>query len=273
MQKNRGSIYYNKKLSNGEVRLVIHPDNILDFEEYLPKLPDIFEDSSNLVYKNSRNKIKRFKKEFQLDKPIIIKRYGQQGLYDNIRFRVSKSRAFRSFRSALLLQELNISIPHPYMAIEYRTTYNKLINSYYVSDYIDFDFDLYEVYHNKPVSMYMVEEIVKSVAQNIKRIHNNNLLYGDLHPNNIHFLLNNENSFRYYLIDFNRIKKIGALSLKKRAKDLCRLRVPEKYLSLFLNSYDYKSAEKLDKYIRKYQKRHLMFKNFKKKIRDRIKLF
>lgn len=267
MQKNNGSIFYNIKLENGEAKLIIHPDNKLDFEKYTPEIPDIFNNSSNVVNKNSRNEIKKFKNEFNLSEPIIIKKFGQQGLYDNIRFRVSKSRAFRSFKAACWLKRLEISIPQTFLAIEYRTTGNKLINSYYVCKYIDFDFDLYDVYKEKVYSD-KIEELICDLAIRAKKIHDNNIIYNDFHPNNVHFKRDENDLYEMYFIDFNRVKKSKSLNLKKKAKDLFRLRIPEGYLNLFLNKYEPNSADKLAKYIKKYYQKHLKFKKLKNKLRS-----
>lgn len=267
MDEITGSIYYNKKFDDKrEAKLVINKDNPLNFEKYLARIPEIFAESSNLVYRNSRNTIKKFKDEFELARPVIIKKFGQHGVYDNIRFRVANSRAYRSFRAASWLDKLDVLIPRPYLAIEYRTGGNKLINSYYICEFVEFDFDLYKVYRENPLPG-IKEQVIIELAKTARKIHNNGIIYGDFHPNNIHFV-NDGNSFKFYLIDFNRIKKYKSLSLKQKAKDLCRLRVPDQYLDLFLSKYKPDSTEKLAKKIKRYQKRHEMFKEFKRKIRN-----
>ncbi|MBF8436552.1 hypothetical protein I0Q91_05650 [Halanaerobiaceae bacterium Z-7014] len=269
MQDISGTIYYNKKIDDSrEARLAIHRDNPLDFEKYLAEIPEIFKEGTSLVYQNSRNTIKKFQTEFGLDNPLIIKKFGQQGLYDNIRFRVSKSRAFRSFRAANWLEELNILIPQPYLAIEYRTTGNKLINSYYISEFVEFDFDLYKVYRENPLPG-KTEQVISELGKMVSKIHNHNIIYGDLHPNNIHFVRTDSDSYKFFLIDYNRIKKSSNISLKQRAKDLYRLRIPDKYASAFFDGYDYIGKDtKLHKYIDKYYNRHHLFKQVKKKIRN-----
>ena len=269
MQDISGTIYYNREINNNtEARLAIHRENPLDFEKYLAEIPEIFANSSSLIYENSRNTIKKFQAEFGLNKPLIIKKFGQQGLYDNIRFRISKSRGFRSFRAASWLEELNIIIPQPYLAIEYRTTRNKLINSYYISEFVDFDFDLYKVYRENPLPG-KTEQVISEIGKMVSKIHNHNIIYGDLHPNNIHFVREDRDNYQFYLIDYNRIKKSNKLSLKERAKDLYRLRIPEDFISIFLDSYNNDGKDsKLIKYINKYHDRHRIFKKVKKKIRS-----
>ena len=270
MQDISGTIYYNREIDEDiEARLAIHRDNPLDFEKCLAEIPGIFENNSRQVYHNSRNTIKKFQEEFGLNKPVIIKKFGQQGLYDNIRFRVSKSRGFRSFRAASWLEELNILIPRPYMAIEYRTARNKLINSYYISEFVEFDFDLYKVYRENPLPG-QTEQVIYQLGKMASKIHNYNIIYGDLHPNNIHFVKEENDNFKFFLIDYNRIKKSKHISLKQRAKDLYRLRIPESYMAVFLDSYDYAGKDKkLVKYINKYHDRHRLFKKVKKKIRNK----
>ncbi len=95
------------------------------------------------------------------------------------------------------MEELNILIPQPYLAIEYRTTGNKLINSYYISEFVEFDFDLYKVYRENPIPG-QTEQVIYQFGKMVSKVHNNNLIYGDLHPNNIHFVRTDSDSYKFF---------------------------------------------------------------------------
>ena len=95
-----------------------------------------------------------------------------------------------------------------YLAIEYRTGGNKLVNSYYICEFVDFDYNLYDIYRNEDIPKDIGRMLMKSLAQVLSKMHENDIFHGDLQPNNIFFKDIIERNPKKYLIDFNRVKKM-----------------------------------------------------------------
>lgn len=224
-----------------------------------------FDSRGELINKNSRNTLKKmFSKN--PNKNLAVKKFGQNGIYDNLRFRFLTSRALRSFSTALRLKSIEISVPEPLACIEVCGTKNKLINSYYIYKFIDFEFDLNDFYqcdnnnHNR-------EKLIRKLASNIKRMHDHGIVHGDLQPFNIHFKTGNS-SDRIYFIDFNRASHRDKLSLRARAKDLHRLRMPEDFKYEFLSFYSEENQRVLSGLIDRFLKRLLRRKSVKRKLEN-----
>ncbi|SDL18448.1 lipopolysaccharide kinase InaA family protein [Halarsenatibacter silvermanii] len=231
-----------------------------------------FSDEGELVYKNSRNVLRSFPISSKFNIPsrrLVIKKFGQNNFYDNIRFRLFSSRAVRSLSTAYSLKELKINVPKPVVAVEFRENFRKLINSFYVCEFIDFDFNLWTVYQK--ASRKRQKLLLFNLATLLKKMHDSGIIHGDLQPNNIHFTKHTnkeeKEKIQTYLLDFNRASRAKDLSDKIIAKDLSRLRLPDDLINLFLSFYRKEDTKKLETLIRK----HLNSINKRKSFKNSLK--
>ncbi len=227
-----------------------------------------FSENENVIESNSRNTLKGLADFNEHKRSVVIKKFGQHGLYDNIRFRLISSRAVRSLSTALKLQSLGIKIPLPFYAVEKRGHLNKLINSFYICQHKDFSFKLWDVYE-EDFPEELRRKLLIEFANSIKIIHDNNIFYGDLHPNNVHFHANSEQDSGYdiYFLDFNRAYCCDDMNIKKRARDLYRLRMSPKIRDIFLKSYDLTNRNELERFMKKYLNRHRGRKSLREKLK------
>ena len=240
---------------------ILRPESII-------KMLENFTEQEDVIENNSRNILKGFSGIHEQNRNIVIKKFGQHGLYDNIRFRLISSRAIRALSIALKLQGLGINIPTPLFAVEKRGRMNKLINSFYVCRRKDFSFKLWDVYE-EDFPEELRRKLLIELANSIKKIHDSNIFYGDLHPNNVHFLANTDQDSGYdiYFLDFNRAYQCDKMNIKMRARDLYRLRMSPEIRDIFLKNYDFSSRKELERLIKKYLGRH----RGRKSIREKLK--
>ncbi len=263
----REKIFSTEKQRNGiEIRFFLNREKPViikpQFLEYLIDRLMNYETAGEVLNLNSRNTIKIFQVKVSETKELAVKRFGQHGLYDNLRFRFIKSRALRSFRISLMLNKLGINVPVPFGAVEFRGSKNKLINSHYLYLKENFDFNLYDIYREN-FSDSFKNRVVIRLAEKVRKIHDAGIFYSDLQPKNIQLKLSSEDDFEIYLIDFNRAKIRENLSLKKRARDLYKLRIHEHDENLFLLHYS-DDVERLEKYIQRNHKKSRFKKSLKK---------
>ncbi len=237
-----------------------------EFEELALKLPDLFPAGGELINSNSRNTIKAFAKLPNLADfkgKITVKKFGQRGLYDNLRFRLARSRARRSLLTASRIKAAGLQVPKPLAAFEYRVRGNKLAASFYLYKYFPADFNLYSLYDDILDSS-TTEKLLIKLAREIKTMHDAGIFHADLHPKNILFKAREKKGvFALFYLDFNRAKNFSSLSTARRARDLYRLRLPAKHRELFLSNYDREKKEELKELMDKYYKWHQRRKSLK----------
>ncbi|RCW45008.1 lipopolysaccharide kinase InaA family protein [Halanaerobium sp. MA284_MarDTE_T2] len=192
-------------------------------------------DSSQILY-DKRNTIIKINDIF-LGKEITIKEFHINKKYDDLRFRVIPSKAERSLEIARALINLGLKTPAPIAVIEKRGDYRKLLFSYYISEYIDYDYNMLDIAknYNHPERKKILS-LMPQLGKEIRKMHDAGIVHNDLHAGNILVKENNGKSELYY-IDLNRGRVKSNLSDKERINDLKRLKFTDREREILFKHY------------------------------------
>ena len=203
-----------------------------------------------------------------INQDIVVKHFCLGRKYDQLRFRFLNSKAFRSINMAIKMKEVGINTPEPLMAVEFRGKLNKLVRSFYISAYVDYDYNLLTIIRdNSHPLRNKIIEFLPQIAKDIRKMHDTGIIHNDMHAGNI-LLKNIEKEPDFYYIDLNRAREKKGLSLKVRMKDLARFDLTEKEMKVFLKNYAVKGS-KCNRYLRELKRQ----RNRKVKINETKKLF
>jgi len=218
-----------------------------------------------MIYK-LRNKIIKVSDPI-LNKEIVIKNFKLERTYDQLRFRMLPSKAERSLKIARGLKRAGLKTPEPLAVIEKRGKTNELIFSYYITDFIDYDFNMLEIAKDfEHPERFKIRELMPQLGKEIKRMHKANIVHNDLHAGNI-LVKDFETKPKLYYIDLNRGRIKEKLSEKDRIDDLKRLKFTDQEKKIFFKNYaPGKWKYYKEKVIEARQKRR-RFNNAKNKIR------
>lgn len=126
------------------------------------------------------------------------------------------SKAERSLNLARALEKIGLQTPAPLAVIEKRGKTNQLIFSYYITDYVDYDFNLLDIAKNfEHPERYKVKELMPKLGQEIKKMHQAKIVHNDLHAGNI-LVKDFEIKPKLYYIDLNRGRIKENLSQKEK---------------------------------------------------------
>lgn len=243
-------------------------------DEYRSELEKIVEQFDNEpprgeIIADGRNDLIKIKS--LTSKDLVVKKFNLIRNYDKLRFCFLDSKAIRSLRIALALREIGIKTPAPVAVVEKRGKFNQLLYSYYVTEYIDYDYNLLDIMRDDDhPKRNEVKKIVPSLAQNIKKMHDAGIVHNDLHEGNI--LINNfSQEADFYYIDLNRGRIIEELNRKKRMNDLARFKFNDAEQEKFMKAYSPEDYLKLLAIMKEQKKKRQRFLQWKRKIRRKIK--
>lgn len=193
-----------------------------DKKSILEKIFLNFDSIGDILVEGSRNQIKIFElngmamaiKSFKLPNPFnkVIYKY----------FR--KSKAKRSYEYAKILLQNDIGTAAP---IAYFEKFDKrgLLDSYYISEYINADFTFRELIKNTNLPDY--EKIIRQFTQFTFKLHEKGIEFLDHSAGNTLIKKVSPNEYKFFLVDLNRMKFHKTLSYNKRLKNLRKL-TPDK---------------------------------------------
>lgn len=201
---------------------------LVNIEEHLGQGQAIH-DYRNVLVRIARNE------ELGVKKEILVKKYKLFRRYDRLRFRFINSKAHRSLDIALFLLKNGVNTPAPIAMIDDRGKFNRLVNCYYLTEYLDYDVSFLQIIMEAEENR--KRKIIMEAAQNIRLMHDAGIVHRDLHASNI-LIKNFKDRPEFYFIDLNRARKKEFLTLEARAKDLGRLALQQHDKLLFFKSYD-----------------------------------
>lgn len=237
---------------------------LINLEEHLGQGQAIH-DYRNVLVRIEQDKALGIKNE------IVAKKFKLVRSYDHFRFLFLPSKAFRSLEIALALLQNGLKTPRPIAIIEDRGRFNRLVNCYYLTEFLECDYSLSQVVNG--IDDKLKKKIIIEAAQNFCLMHNAGIIHNDLHTSNI-LIKNLETQIELYYIDLNRARKKKVLSLSARAKDLGRLALKQQDQSIFFRSYDPQTNDRLIIKIQNAQARRGNWIKFKRKLRHlKSKLF
>lgn len=201
---------------------------LINIEEHLGQ-GEVIHDYRNVLVRIDQNE------ELGVKKEILVKKYKLFRRYDRFRFRFISSKAQRSLEVALFLLKNGINTPAPIAVIDDRGKFNRLLNCYYLTEYLDYDTSFLQVI--KEMDENRKRKVITEAAQSIRLMHDAGIVHNDLNALNI-LIKNFEVRPEFYFIDLNRARKKECLTLEARAKDLGRLALQQQDKLIFFKSYD-----------------------------------
>ena len=205
--------------------------------------------------------------KYGLKDDIIIKKFILNRRYDKLRYHFIKSKAVRSLRIALIMQEINLLTPEPVAVIERRGKFNSLLESYYITRYIDFDYNMLDIVRddNHPLRKRVVD-FLPAIGRDARKMHDAGILHNDFHAGNI-LIKDIESAPLFYYIDLNRARLKKNLSWKQRIGDFARLNFNDEEKKLFLKHYTPEKYKNLIDRLKKARKRRRRFVKLKRKFK------
>jgi len=226
--------------------------NFPDFEKFAQTIKQKFEKNGEIIADN-RNIIKIL--EYNQQK-VVVKSFKIPNPVNRFAYRfLRKSKAKRSFLNAQKLIDLNINTPLPIAYVEYFQPLLK--ESFYISEYFDYDFEIRAVLKNE--NFKNREKIFKSFISFTYSLHQKGVYHIDYSPGNILVKIKN-NQYHFSIVDINRMKFIK-YNNALRFKNLSRFSATEKDTTFFAREYakianinETYALEKLFYYHNKHQK-------------------
>lgn len=234
----------------------IHPD----FAGMASELKSIllnFSARGSYLNKGSRNTIKKITVQ---DRIITVKQFKIPVFFQSYVYRFfRKSKAERSYRYGLKLIDAGIKTPFP--IAYYERFSGGLKDSFYVCEFLDYDFEFRELIHNPEFENR--EEILRLFARFTFDLHENRIHFLDHSPGNTLIMDRGSGQYDFYLIDLNRMR-FESMSFKKRMRNFRRLSlsktmiriIADEYSRLYNRSYD-ETFHLMLKYSRKFRKNRI----------------
>ena len=269
MSNSKSFINYQKNKIDITIKVNVNPEWVEHFLQHYHENKHKNHDNVEIVYEK-RNKL--FKVEDKiLNKIIVIKKFKLERIYDDLRFRVISSKAERSLEIARALDNAGLKTPLPIAVIEKRGKYKKLIFSYYISEYIDYDYNMLDIAknYNHPERKKILS-LMPQLGKEIRKMHDSGIIHNDLHAGNILVKeINNKNEL--YYIDLNRGRVKSELSDKERINDLKRLKFTDHEKEILFKNYAPDRWEYFKEKVTEARKKRRKFIDLKHKLRSIFK--
>jgi hypothetical protein len=214
----------------------INSNNGID--DFVLNIRENFKADAKVLY-NQRNIIKLF----EIDgNQYVVKSFKIPHLFNRIVYSFfRKSKAERSYINTKKLESLHVCTPPPIAYIEFYSSF-LIKESFYISEYFDFDYQMSDVLYNETFNDR--NSVFKQFAKFTYEIHNKEVFHSDYNHGNILFK-NNKGVYEFSLVDVNRMKFM-TLSDNLRMKSMCRLTKNINTLKLIVKYYCAASGENFD---------------------------
>lgn len=263
--KNKSFLSYKKKAVEITVRSDLNPKWVESFVDRFHLGLENQSGNKKVLY-DKRNTITKINDPI-LKTEIAVKEFHLTKTYDQLRFRMLPSKAERSLKIARALQKIGLKTPAPLAVIEKRGKTNELIFSYYVTDYVDYDFNLLDIAKNFDHSeRYKIKELMPQLGKEIKKMHQANIVHNDLHAGNI-LVKDFKKESQLYYIDLNRGRIKSQLSQKDKIDDLKRLKFTEQEKKILFKNYAPENWKYYQKKVSQAREKRRKFVKTKNKIR------
>lgn len=198
------------------MRVVIHPDfqHIADFVE---SVPSIFGKEGELIY-DGRNKLRIFQ---VADMTLNVKSYKVPIFINRIVytfFRATKAK--RAYEYALKLLSLGIETPTPIAYIEEKES-GLLSHSYFICMHTPLSGNL-RLFGDSRIPFSDVKDLAVAFARYTAELHDKQVLHIDYSPGNILYEKREDGTFRFSLIDINRMK-FCSVDMNTGCQSFCRM--------------------------------------------------
>ena len=213
------------------MQLKVHPE----FEKYKSRLLHLienFNDSGTLFGDGKRNKIRVFPVNGET---VNIKAFKVPNLINQVTYRFfRKSKARRSYEFANRLIEIGIGTPRP-VAFAENFSFFGLEKSYYVSEHLEADLTFRELVELPDFEDH--NNILRQFVQFSFLLHEKGIEFRDHSPGNTLILKSDTGSYRFFLVDLNRMDFHETLDFDMRMKNLSRLTPKKEMVQVMSNEY------------------------------------
>ncbi len=197
------------------VRYKIHPDSILDQEDYLSVI-DQFETQGKVIDDRGRNLIKSFRVK---DQVINVKSFKVPHIFNRIAYKYFRSsKAKRSYEHACRLEKNNIGTPKPLAYFEYFSAIG-IRQSYYFSKHLEYDLTFRELRSDPDYPD--GENMLRQFTQFTFSLHEHGIFFKDHSAGNT-LIVKKNGQYQFFLIDLNRMDFFD-LDLDSRMKNFSKL--------------------------------------------------
>ncbi len=226
-----------------------HQDYRTHYDE-ISKIPSRFETEGVVIY-NRRNCIK------VMDVCGVkwnVKSFKTPNFINSIIYQhFRQPKALRSLNNAAKLLKMGINTPQPIACIIEQELIG-IEHSYYISQHIDYDYTLGELFAQNPPN---IDHILTQCLLFIHDFHCKGVYFLDLSVGNILIKKQGNNQYVFYLVDLNRMKFFDRpLSCSERIKAFCRLDATPELKHSILKKYAQISAYGFDEVMEHYTKHY-----------------
>lgn len=235
-------------------------------EPLLLQIKDHFFRSSNIIH-NARNQLKII--PFN-DQNIVVKSFRKPNIFNQFIYAYLRdSKAKKSYDHSLKLLSLGITVPDPVGYIEFYQ-YGILQESFFLSLHTPYDFTIREVLLDSAWPDH--DEIFRQFGVFTQQLHAKGVLHRDYSPGNILITKGSNRSFRFDLVDINRMR-FGPLTHEEKMKNLSKLWADASDLTIIARAYaeaaGLNPSNTAESMIR-YDEQNKRIKTFKRKLKGAL---
>ncbi|MDQ8203207.1 lipopolysaccharide kinase InaA family protein [Pelagicoccus sp. SDUM812003] len=206
-----------------------------------------------------RNELLLFENQGRL---VVVKRFRNRGAWKKIAYRISSSKARRSYEHSLRLIEAGLHSPTPIGWLEvWRGPW--LHQSFYVCDFLEFAHDASSL--QDPELPNRIEK-ADLLGRNLARLHESGIAHLDLNSGNLLFSQSSVGEWKIHIIDNNRMR-FGPISPKLACSLIARASLQDDILDIALNTYAQQRSYPCDSFRARYLATRSCFL-LKRRIRD-----
>lgn len=179
-------------------------------------------------------------------KKVAVKAFGPQPGWKDRLDSGKGTKAARSFQAAVFLEKNGVQTPAPLACIE-RWEGRRLVESYYLSEYLEglSSFKTSCMSSIGTGNCDVLVSLLEKIGFAMKRMHDAGFYHRDLGNQNMELTRDEAGNLDgVYFIDLNRGKIKEELSMKERALDFARLRLPSEFVWILTQIYWQKKAPK-----------------------------
>ncbi|WP_165023349.1 lipopolysaccharide kinase InaA family protein [Dysgonomonas sp. ZJ279] len=211
------------------LKVVINKHFKKELKSFIIKLPEIFNESGETIFA-ARNIIKVFDVNGMR---VNVKSFQKPHLFNQLMYATfRKSKAERSYKYAHKLEERGFNTPTPLAYMEQQFAF-LLKRSAYISINEDFDGKMQELRHG---TLEGRENLIRQFALFTAELHKKRVLHLDYSSGNILYKKNGED-YSFYLVDLNRMKFDGKISLDTACHNFRRLWGSDDMIIFFIKEY------------------------------------
>ena len=200
------------------VQQVVHP-LYQKHQEELINLIENYDELTTYLFKGSRNSIKIT--TLSTGQRVTIKSFKIPNAFNKRVYKFfRKPKGMRSFEHAGKLKELGVANPQAVAYFEYSTA-TTIRNTYYISEYVETGLTYRDLItqKNHPDRSVILEEFVRFSYD----LHEKGIKFLDHSPGNTLIEKQADGTYKFYLVDLNRMKFNQTMSFSHRMKNLAHL--------------------------------------------------